>query len=463
MGPLRNRANDGQLAQGAFASALLEPDKSTCLSANERAHKVRAALREHYVADSRPWVVAYSGGKDSTLVLQLVIEMLRDLRSQATKPVYVISSDTRVEAPQIVAYVEKVLAALGRFAREQHLPVRAELVRPNVEQGFWAKLIGLGYPPPTRWFRWCTSNMKIKPSRAKIAEITSIYGSVILLLGSREQESQNRARAMAARAKNDRGLNPHHQIPNAFVLAPIADWETDDVWEYLFEHNPPPWPNPHDEMLSLYRQASGGECPVVMDLNTPSCGGSRFGCWTCTVVKLDRSMEGFVQSGAAWLQPLNDFRNWLKEIRELPEWRQTTRRSGEPGIGPFTPAARERILRRLLELEREVGISLIEDEDIAYIQAVWSQEFDLSGRRAVDVGAEFGRVMEGPLAMKPLERHRELVEEIAARNEVPAEVLDSLLGLENEFQNLHAWGAKANLKSRISEIVERAIKQSDEA
>jgi DNA sulfur modification protein DndC len=448
------------MMQTSFLADLEALQGAEAIPTGDRAAVVRRNLAEQYLADDRPWVVAYSGGKDSTLVLQLVIETLCNLHGNATKPVYVISSDTKVEAPQIVNYVEKVLDAVAIFSRLQNLPLRTEIVRPSVEQGFWSKLIGLGYPPPTRWFRWCTSNMKIKPSRAKIDEITQIYGSVILLLGSREQESQNRAGQMAARARNIRGLNPHHEIPNAFVLTPISDWDNDSVWEYLFENNPPPWRYPHDEMLSLYRQASGGECPVVMDLNTPSCGGSRFGCWTCTVVKLDKSMEGFVQAGAAWLQPLNEFRNWLKEVRERPEWRQSIRRSGEPGVGPFTPSARECILKELLSLERDVGFVPIQDEDIAYIQGVWSDEFDLSGRRAIDFAAQFGRQIEGPINMKPLQGHRALVEEVAARNEVPTEVLDSLLGLEEEFQNLHAWGARPNLKNRISEIVNRAIKQA---
>ncbi len=324
-------------------------------------------IKSAYHADNRPWVVAFSGGKDSTCVLQIVIHVLMSIKAPK-KPVYVISSDTRVEAPNVVAYVERVLDAVREFSADNNLPLHTEIVRPNVDQTYWAKLIGRGYPPPTRWFRWCTSNMKIKPSRGAIESIVREFGSVVLILGSRKAESSNRSRSMAGRTTNSRGMNPHHEIPNAFVLAPISDWSTDDVWEYLFENNPPPWNYAHDEMLGLYRQASGGECPVVMDLNTPSCGGSRFGCWTCTVVKLDKSMEGFVETGEEWMLPLNNFRNWLKDIREDPDWRQKRKRSGEIGLGPFTPKARTAILTHLLEIEKEVGIILIRDEEILYIQ-----------------------------------------------------------------------------------------------
>ena len=428
---------------------------------NNRAELALRELQEQYLMDDRPWVVAYSGGKDSTLVLQLVVESLKALGSKARKPVYVISSDTRVEAPQVIHYVEQVLDALSVFARRKQLAIRSEIVRPTIEQGFWTKLIGLGYPPPTRWFRWCTSNMKIKPSRAKIDEISRIHGSVILLLGSRRKESGNRSRSMESRERNNRGLNPHHEIPNAYVLTPIADWDDDEVWEFLFESNPPPWGFPHDEMLELYKQANGGECPVVIDLNTPSCGGSRFGCWTCTVVKLDKSMEGFVQSGAAWLQPLNDFRNWLKEIREQQSWRQNTRRSGEPGIGPFNPGARVKIFKRLLEVEKKTGIQLISEEEILYIQKLWSREFDLGESRAIDLANEFGRDIDGGVEMTRIDNHRDLIETIAVKNEVSVDVIEKLISLEADFSNLHKYGARTEFRSRITDIVDVALRQAN--
>ena len=445
-------------------SNLIDSQSSNLFnSVHAKANTVRQLLKEQYLADERAWVVAYSGGKDSTLVLHLVVEALLELKEKAVKPVYIISSDTRVEAPQVVGYIERVLSAIAQFARRESLAILSEIVRPNIEQGFWAKMIGLGYPPPTRWFRWCTSNMKIKPSRSKISEICEMHGSVILLLGSRSKESQNRAKMMASRERNNRGLNPHHEIPNAFVLTPISDWSNDDVWEYLFDSNPPPWGYSHDEMLTLYRQANGGECPVVIDLNTPSCGGSRFGCWTCTVVKFDRSMEGFVQAGAAWLKPLNDFRNWLKEIRELKSWRQQTRRSGEPGLGPFNPKARERILQRLLEVEKEVGIELISDDDIVYIQTIWSKEFDLSNQRAIELASQYEREIAGGCSLIEKNKYSALIERVASRNEVSTDVIDALIKLEAEFHNLHIYGARSNLRARINEIINKSLNQARSA
>lgn len=382
------------------------------------------------------------------------------------KPVHIISSDTLVEAPNIVNYVEKVLSSVSDFAKEHDLPLNTHIVRPSVEQTFWSKLIGRGYPPPTRWFRWCTSNMKIKPTRAAIDAITREHGSVILLLGSRSKESSSRSRSIASRSSNSRGLNPHHEIPNAFVSAPIVNWSTDDVWEFLFENNPPPWHYPHDEMLSLYRQANGGECPVVIDLNTPSCGGSRFGCWTCTVVRSDKSMQGFLQSPKNdWMIPLNEFRNWLKHIREDPSWRLPHRRNKTVGLGPFTPAARKLILTKLLEVEQATGKMLIRDDELQYIQLQWSNEFDFQNS-ALSLAKQYERCVgqeEEFSDMKLSSDEISMLADIAAAHEVDETLVVQLLGLEDEFPDVYAWGARANLKRRIARMLDLAGSQAKTA
>jgi len=239
-------------------------------------------------------------------------------------------------------------------------------------------VIGKGYMPPTRWFRWCTSKMKIKPVHGIIQKIAETSGSVILLLGTRKAESSNRSKSMSKRKLSERGLNQHNEIPNTLVLSPISEWTTDQVWEYLCENNPPPWGGSHDFMLKLYREANSGECPVVMDLNTPACGGSRFGCWTCTVVKDDKSMKGFINAGNVNYDLLYNFRAWLKKIREQPELRHVYRRTGASGLGPFNAATRQLILKKLLQVEADFGKILISDEELLYIQQQWTIDFDIS-------------------------------------------------------------------------------------
>ncbi len=357
----------------------------------------RAILRENFLADNRPWVVAYSGGKDSTLVLQLVYGMLLSLTPEQQKPVHIISSDTRVEAPNIEEYLQNSLMQLEQHARTSSLDLTVHLVKPEIEDSFWSLIIGKGYPPPNRWFRWCTTKLKIRPVRKVIDEITSEHGSVILLIGTRKAESSNRSRQIENRQYNSRGLNQHTEIPNALVLQPIMHWTTDEVWEYLFTHNPAPWNFDHDRMLELYRQANSGECPVITDLDTPSCGGSRFGCWTCTVVKEDKSMKGFIETGDEWMEPLYDFRIWLKDQHGKEELRNQYRRNDQPGLGPFNSEARKMILEELLNVEKKVGRQLISNQELLHIQDIWTEEFDVM-YSALRIAYKYNRKPKGSAA-----------------------------------------------------------------
>ncbi len=349
------------------------------------------------------------------------------------------------------------MTAIRASARNARLNMEVHLVKPAVEQTFWSKLIGQGYPSPTRWFRWCTTNMKIKPSRRLIENITRRHGSVLLLLGTRIDESADRARRIEARPHTARGLNPHHEIPDALVATPIVDWTTDQVWEYLVTRNPPPWDGDHKFLLDLYRQASGGECPVVFDLSTPSCGGSRFGCWTCTVVKEDKSMQGFIRSGEERFEPLKRFRDMLKEIREDNAQRMPHRKDGSTGPGPFRPEVRQRLLRELLALEGEVGQELISDAEIAYIQSQWSADFDLKDS-ALEIASVLGRKVPlmSNLKLPPVEH--QVLDELLAGRDLDPELIDKLLNLVlQEHPDLRVWGSKAALQRDIERVVGASV------
>lgn len=301
--------------------------------------------------------------------------------------------------------------------------------------------------------------------RRGIDAITAHHGSVILLLGTRRSESPERAKRMQGRDRTDAGLNPHGEIPNALVATPLMDWSTDAVWEHLLGHAPP-WGGDHRALYDLYRQAEGGECPVILDLSQPSCGGSRFGCWTCTVVKLDKSMQGFIDSGEEWMRPLNAFRDRLKAVRELPEWRMDKRRSGAITIGrkgPFTPEKRKILLEELLKLEMICKRSLISDAELGYIQSVWSQEFDVSGCAALQLAHQSGRIpvrWEGAMAA---DIHHEVLEEVLVDSPLDLELVQRLLRLAYEYHpNLDHYGKKTEFQRAIRETIERTMDNPEE-
>jgi DNA sulfur modification protein DndC len=427
--------------------------------------ETRNSLKNNYLADDRPWVIAFSGGKDSTLVLQLVYEIMIELNDQAIKPVHIVCSDTRVEPPNIAEYIHNSLRQLKEHAKQCRFPLFVHIVQPTPDESFWFNVIGKGYPTPTSSFRWCTTKMKIKPSRRVIDQIVKEHGGVIILIGVRSAESSNRAKTIKAREYNSRGMHSHEDIPDALIMSPIAQWDTDSVWHYLFTNNPAPWGTDHKFMLNLYRQANGGECPVALDLNTQSCGSSRFGCWICTVVNEDRSMKGFIDSGATELTPLYNFRNRLKqEMRPNPAMRMNQRRDGTPapgGKGPFTPEARQTILKELLQLEVQTKQSLIDDDELIHIQRQWSQDFDTRGTLVLAMAKKYGRnikKLEVSLMSVHPEKKDELLLELAAEHEINEQWVDELMNLVvRKYPPSNLTSNKKALLRDVQMIVEHAV------
>ena len=352
---------------------------------SDRFADIRAVLREEYGEAHRyPWIVAFSGGKDSTLVAHLVFEMLMALPpSRRTRPVHFIANDTLVESPLVVEHMTNGIREISHAAAAFDLPVDTCITRPETDQSFWVNLIGRGYPSPNQSFRWCTDRMKIQPTSRYVKEQISAEGRAILLLGVRRSESAARSASVARHDGNGR-LNPHGDMPGCMVFRPIVELSTDDVWEFLSCHAPP-WGGSHQKLIKLYRDAGGGECPVVTQKSdVPSCGtrSSRFGCWTCTVVEKDRSLAGFVDSGFDEFGPLLSFRDWLVSIRNEPHRRQARRRNGkitmarDGGLipGPYTLQTRAEILQRLESVQAETGKDLISEEETEIIRQIWADD-----------------------------------------------------------------------------------------
>lgn len=348
---------------------------------------IKARLRKNYLAKNgdKPWVIAYSGGKDSTLVLHLVFELLRDLRpGQRRRPIHVVANDTLVESPLLIDHLKKNLAQIEQAAKKRKLPIKVVLTKPALDQTFWVNLIGKGYIPPTRNFRWCTDKMKIAPTNRHIEHICTVHGGAILLIGTRKLESQARRRSMEKRRTDAAGMNQHDSIKACKIFTPIAELSDDQVWMILLQAQSH-WGGHHRELVTIYRNARGGECPTVLSkADVPSCGSTspRFGCWTCTVVSKDRSLEGLVGSGYDIFEPLVEFRNWLQELREIKENRMSMRRDGiaqqrADGSfvqGPFTLEVRKKILERLLEIQSETDRELISLEERECIEDEWYKD-----------------------------------------------------------------------------------------
>ncbi|MFN6559950.1 MAG: DNA phosphorothioation system sulfurtransferase DndC [Nostoc sp. ChiSLP01] len=427
-------------------------------------------IQELYCLDAIPWVVGYSGGKDSTATLQLVWNAILGLPSEKrTKPIHVITTDTGVENPYVAAWVRNSLEQMKIAAQDQKMPVEPHLLQPEIKQTYWVGLIGKGYPAPRHKFRWCTGRLKIDPSNLFIRNVIRASGETIVLLGTRKTESVNRAAIMSKReiGRVRERLSPHPSLVNSLLYTPIEDWRTDEVWLYLMQWDNP-WGYSNKDLFAMYRGATAdNECPLVVDTSTPSCGSSRFGCWVCTLVNSDRSLQAMIQNDEEkeWLQPLidirleeldidndrkkRDFRRIWGEV-QLFERNLDGEISIEPIPGPYVKSWREHLLRRLLEAQTKIrqtapenmrDINLISLEELSEIRRIWLEEkheFDDSLPRIYQeiTGEEFKDPRPGADLSLLGSDEWAVLEEVCADDEMHLELMAKLLDTERQFRKM---------------------------
>ena len=343
----------------------------------------------------RPWIIGFSGGKDSTVLLMLTwiaMQELKEDRKPLRRRVYVVCNDTMVENPVIEEYVSTVLLKIGDAAREQMMPIQVVTTTPQLEDTFWSCVIGKGYPVPNNSFRFCTEKMKIKPTSKFITDQVVADGEAIVLVGTRLTESQQRERSIRRHEIKGHRLSKHPLNPNTFTYAPIKELMLEEVW-WIINSIPSPWGFDNQILFNIYLDASADdyECPtVVADDSHRSCGQSRFGCWICTVVKEDKSMSSLIKNGVDWMKPLLEFRNRLVENRNVSELRCDTRRNGQRAVdetghnlGNYTMEYRIQMLRELLQTQKTVqeghsSVNLITNQELIAIQVIWYRDGNFS-------------------------------------------------------------------------------------
>ncbi|WP_202882116.1 DNA phosphorothioation system sulfurtransferase DndC [Candidatus Manganitrophus noduliformans] len=437
-------------------------------------------IRSVYLEHPQPWVIGYSGGKDSTTALQLIWSALSKLpKEKLSKPLYIISSDTLVETPKIVDYIDSSLEKMNVAAREQGLPFTAHKVKPLLKDTFWVNLIGRGYPAPSKRFRWCTERLKIDPANHFILDKVAEHGEVIVVLGVRKSESATRAQVMSLHRVKGSLLSRHTTLPNASVYTPIEDFTVEDVWTYLLQV-PSPWGSNNRDLVTLYRNAQAGECPLVVDKTTPSCGNSRFGCWVCTVVTRDKSMEAMIENGEEWLEPMLEYRDLLASTQDpavKAQVRELKRRNGRVmakaggGIifGPYKLEVRKDLLRRLLQVQKQVRTTgpnpnegLIGAEELFEIRRLWrseAQDWEDSVPKIYRevMGEDLDWIADDQPTFSSEERR--MLDSICERHDVPSTMVAKLLDIERE---LHGMSRRSSIHQKIASVLEEDWRSEEE-
>lgn len=421
----------------------------------------------------RPWIIGFSGGKDSTVLLTLVWIALQRVRQQLPFPfqlkrkVYVVCNDTMVENPILADYVTDVLKKIDEEARNQDLPIFVKRTTPKLEETFWINVIGKGYPVPNNTFRWCTDKLKIRPTSNFLLEQIDEMGEAIVLLGTRYEESATRERSIRKHEVAGRRLSKHQTSPNTYTYAPIKELMLEEVW-YIINAVPSPWEFDNNILFQIYSDASADdyECPtVITDKKHTSCGQSRFGCWTCTVVKNDKSMTALVNNGRNWMQPLMDFRNRLVENRNLPENRMDRRRNGQvaknkedENNGTYDINYRYEILKDLLTTQKEVqkerpDVTLINNQELIAIQVIWNRDgyFDHT------VGEVYKKLYDKDIStnnIKTLDHtERRIIREVCEDDVKYYSLVDNLISLqETKTLLITKYGLHNDIERRIEKF-----------
>ncbi|WP_278996802.1 DNA phosphorothioation system sulfurtransferase DndC [Prevotella disiens] len=439
---------------------------------NKRIEYIIDEIKDQYMyADDthRPWIIGFSGGKDSTVLLTLVWLALKKIKDdvlapfQLRRPVYVVCNDTLVENPIISSYVDDVLSQIEKKAREEDMPIFIRKTIPKLEDSFWVNVIGKGYPVPNTAFRWCTDKMKIKPTARFITEQVDECGEAIILIGTRKAESATRARSIKKHEVHGQRLTHHTLLHNTYVYAPIKELMLEEVW-YIVNAIPCPWGFDNSVLFNIYMDASADdyECPtVVTDKSHGSCGQSRFGCWVCTVVKDDKSMRSLIKNGREWLKPLYDFRMELDSERNILENRMPFRRDGRRAVnnmGPYIFKYRAKILKRLLEVQHELQqvdskIRLISDQELIAIQVNWYRDFNFG----YQVSEIYNSIYKESFIMEESVKNKleaDLMREMCVNNPEEGELIEQLLLLQKSKSLMQRRrGLKNEIESRLKDFI----------
>lgn len=437
---------------------------------NKRVEAIIEELMDQYQENdryNRPWIIGFSGGKDSTVLLTLVWIALTRLKENGVllqRQVYVVCNDTMVENPVIEEYVTTVLQTIKRAAKDQELPIAVRTTTPQIEDTFWTCVIGKGYPVPNNAFRFCTEKMKIKPTSTFITNQVAADGEAIILIGTRLSESQQRAKSIRKHEIKGYRLTKHPLNPNTYTYAPIKELMLEEVW-WIINVIPSPWGFDNKILFKIYLDASADdyECPtVVTDESHRSCGQSRFGCWICTVVKEDKSMTSLIKNGVEWMKPLLEFRDRLVANRNVSDYRCETRRNGQLAIdetghkqGNYTMEYRIQLLRELLTIQKDTqvfrsSIDLITSQELIAIQVIWYRD----GNFSTTVNDIYNEVYGFDIPDDNIGLQERIMLEKACNNTAHYRLIQELLALQkNKTLLMKKYGLQTDLENRLTAFV----------
>jgi len=296
--------------------------------------------------------ITFSGGKDSTA---LTFALLNAFEKSEYKPkkVWILYVNTLVEPPPLLQTAQKSLDIFGSLSNQINTSITTKILIPELKDRFWTLLIGKGYPPPSVRFRWCSNRLKIRPVKNYLKKLQNeICEFPLVLSGVRLNEGNQRKKNLSKRIINGKWMR-YEGLKDCFVYAPLLDLETSDIWKYI-EYNEKKWGINIKYLKDLY------------SLSTDGVNGFRTGCWVCTLIKKDKSLEKFSETNQEFVH-LVEFRKFLLKIRDNKKLRMRVEKNGRSYLGPLNMDTRRKIF------DMVNNIAEISAEESKLIHEIWNQ------------------------------------------------------------------------------------------
>lgn len=304
------------------------------------------------------WGIAWSGGKDSSATLTVIVHLLDTGQLARPKSLTVFYADTRQELPPLAISAEIIMRQLSER------DIRCEVVRAPLDKRFLVYILGRGVPPPNNnTLRWCTRQIKVDPMTEALARrLDELGGSVLMITGVRQGESAMRDNRIAMSCGKDGaecGQGWYQQVlPQAkgirgriATLAPLLHWRVCNVWDWLRIYAPQAdyggWAT-----ASIADAYGGDEAAEV---------NARTGCAGCPLASKDLALDTIVANPEwSYLAPLKLLKPLYRELREpknrlrkagLDRLKDGSVASNPQRMGPLTFEARLAGLDRIMAIQ----------------------------------------------------------------------------------------------------------------
>ncbi|GAB3482287.1 phosphoadenosine phosphosulfate reductase domain-containing protein [Azotobacter salinestris] len=332
------------------------------------------------------WGIAWSGGKDSSATLTLLMYLLDSGKIQRPKSLTVFYADTRQELPPLAIAARQIMDEL------EERGVHVEVVTAPLDKRFMVYILGRGVPPPNNnTLRWCTRQIKIDPMQHALEQrLAELDGNVLMITGVRQGESAIRDKRIEMSCGKDGaecGQGWYQKVlPEAkglhgrlATLAPLLHWRVCHVWEWLKHWAPEA--EFGDWSTATIADAYGGD--EAEEIN------ARTGCIGCPLASEEKALETVLQNPAwAYLTPLRGIKAIWRELRE-PQHR--LRKAGIERLKDGSIAANPQRMGPILLESRLMAL-----ERVLAIQAECNVAAERLGRPRIDLIAadEEGRIRE---------------------------------------------------------------------